>query len=174
MPSKADLQGQTLGLRAAEPRVSRGHALDQALGLRDMRDFQISRNDRPVVQQAPENRLLDLDCADPFEPHRRGATPQRPVHDKQLLRRQDHPRPLPAPDRANCKNGSDRQQPRPGDRRGPADGHRVTARNGERNGAQKRTDEHDPVPPLVDTDPLTVRSDQGVAGFAVRGRIPRS
>ena len=139
-----------------------------------MRDLQVADHDRPVVEQSAEQRLLHFDRTDAREPNGRGATAQRPVDDEELLRRQNDVRPLPKPHGPHDEQGREKQEDGADDRRRPADRDREGAGHGQRDGTHERACEHDPVPPLVDTDLLTRRSDQGVAGFAAQGRIPRS
>src|SRR2546421_4771115 len=80
-------EGQTLVFaRRASPRGLGGHPLDQTARLRDVRDFEITGHDRPVIEQPSEQTLLDLDRTDACQPHRRSAPSQRPVDDEELLR----------------------------------------------------------------------------------------
>lgn len=139
-----------------------------------MRDLEITNNDRSVVEQPSQDRLLDLHRADAREPDRSRSASHCPVHDEELLRCKHDAGALPTPHGTHHDRRRHSQQDRTGDRGGPTDPDREATGNCQDAGTHESTGEHDSVPPLVDTDPFARRSDQGVAGFATRGRIPRS
>src|SRR3954447_12542189 len=61
-------------------------------------DLQVAGDDRPVAEQAADQRLLELDGAHLCKPHRSGLLSQHAVDDEQLLGRHDDARAVPAPD----------------------------------------------------------------------------
>src|SRR5690242_2708696 len=63
------------------------HDLEHLARLGHVVDLELPRDDRPVAEQPPEQRLLELDRAEPCQMHRSGPPPQGPVHHKELLRR---------------------------------------------------------------------------------------
>ena len=120
-----------------------GKPIDDPRRLRNVRDLELARHDRPITEQPAEQALLDLHGANAREPHRRRTPPQGAVHDEQLFRRQHDERPLPTPDCAHDDRRRDSEQHRSDDRRGPPDedGEDTRTRQSER--AQERSDEHD-------------------------------
>src|SRR5256885_13189943 len=81
--------------------LSPGEPLDESIDssrLGDVLDLEVAGDDRSVAQHTAQQSLLDLDRADPGQPHCGGTLAQRAVHDEELVRRQDDARLLPRPD----------------------------------------------------------------------------
>src|SRR5256885_7038379 len=88
-------------LTRVKAQLSPGEPLDESIDssrLGDVLDLEVAGDDRSVAQHTAQQSLLDLDRADPGQPHCGGTLAQRAVHDEELVRRQDDARLLPRPD----------------------------------------------------------------------------
>src|SRR5207248_10306642 len=79
---------------------------------------------------------------------------QRPAHDRELLVREDHVRPLPLPHRAQREQSRNTDERRAGDGERPAEREEKAAGSGEREGASERGQQDDTVPAGVEIHAL--------------------
>src|SRR5215471_7954453 len=123
------------------------HEPGQPGRVRHERDLELPCDDGPVAEYAAEERLLDLDAADPGEPHGGGSPPHETLLDDEALAGHDDVRPVPAPDRERRDEARREQEGAAGDRRRPTDGEADRPERREDRGPGNGPDEHDAVPP---------------------------